>query len=831
MGLFSSRRPRRWLRRLLIALVVLVVGSLGFLYWSVRRPFPKTDGTLTVAGLQGGVDVFRDQMGVPHVYASSPHDLFFTQGFLHAQDRFWQMDVWRHISSGRLAEMFGEDQVETDAFLRTLGWQSIAAQEWEQASPQLREALQAYADGVNAYLETKSPAELAFEYTVLEAINRAYDPAPWKPEQTLAWGKVMAWDLRGNLDEEIGRSLLSSLPGFEDLYPPYPESHPTIVGGTGAAASVSSVGYPGIDQGLRVVQAKLERVEALTGKAGTGIGSNSWVIHGSRTASGKPILANDPHLSIQMPSIWYQIGLHCQPKGVACPLEVAGFSFAGVPGVVIGHNDRIAWGFTNLGPDVMDLYIEKMNPINPDEYEVNGAWERVTKRTETIKVAGGDPVEIDVRVTRHGPLIDARYEPIEEFETKAGIDLPDHFGLALRWTALEPVRTFEAILGFDRAQNWDEFREAASVFDLPAQNLVYADVDGNIGYQAPGKIPIRAGGDGRMPVPGWTDANEWTGFIPFEELPSALNPEAGFLVTANNAVVASDYPYLLTHDWNYGHRARRLVDLVSTKQNVTLEDVAGWQNDNYNLNAQRLLPYLVSLDVGEGLPRQALGILEQWDLMNDADSAGAAIFEVVWREILRRSLEDDFPSEVDVEGGSRLYVAMENLAKNPNSRWWDDHNTTTFVEDRDAILRQAFAAAVEFLEDRFGKDPRRWEWGKLHTATFRNQTLGDSGIGLIEGRFNRGPFATSGGEDIVNATGWSIEEGFEVDWVPSMRMIVDLSDLDASRTVHTTGQSGHSGHEHYQDMVDRWRKGEYYPMHWDRSSVEADTEGHLHLQP
>jgi len=831
MNLLGSPRSRRWLRRFLIALVVLAVGFAGFLYWSVRRPFPKSDGTLTVAGLQGGVDVFRDQMGVPHVYASSPHDLFFTQGFLHAQDRFWQMDVWRHISSGRLAEMFGDDQVETDAFLRTLGWERIASQEWEQASSELRQTLQAYADGVNAYMATKSPAELSFEYTVLEAINRSYTPEPWNPVQTLAWGKVMAWDLRGNLEEEIGRSLLAALPGFEELYPAYPDAHPIIVGGVGGAPSVLPVGLPAIGEGLRVVQAKLERVETLTGKAGTGIGSNSWVIHGSRTASGKPILANDPHLSIQMPSIWYQIGLHCQPKGAACPLEVAGFSFAGVPGVVIGHNDRIAWGFTNLGPDVMDLYIEKMNPANPDEYEVNGSWERVSKRTEIIKVAGGDPVEIEVRITRHGPLIDARYEPIEEFESKAGIALPDHFALALRWTALEPARTFEAILGFNRAQNWDEFRAAAETFDLPAQNLVYADVDGNIGYQAPGKIPIRAGGDGRLPVSGWTDENEWTGFIPFQELPSVFNPEAGFVVTANNAVVGADYPYLLTNDWNYGHRARRLVDLVGSKRDVSLDDVAGWQNDTYNLNAQWLVPYLVSLDVGEGLPRQALGILEQWDLMNDADSAGAAIFEVTWREILRRSLEDDFPSDVDVEGGSRLYVAMQQLATTPNSLWWDDHNTSTFVEDRDAIFRQAMAASVELLEDRFGSDPRRWQWGALHTATFRNQTLGESGIGLIEGRFNRGPFDTAGGEDIVNATGWSIEEGFEVTWVPSMRMIVDLGDLDASRTVHTTGQSGHTGHDHYQDMVELWRDGEYYPMHWDRSSVEADAEGHLRLQP
>ncbi|MFN3307892.1 MAG: penicillin acylase family protein, partial [Anaerolineales bacterium] len=332
---------------------------------------------------------------------------------------------------------------------------------------------------------------------------------------------------------------------------------------------------PKVQQALQISLDHSESLQSLLGRSGRGLGSNSWAVAGSRTVSGKPILANDPHLGIQMPSIWYQIALHCRPKSAACPFEVAGFSFAGVPGVIIGHNERIAWGFTNVGPDVIDLYIEKVNPENPNQYEVNGKWVEFETRQEVIRVSGGEAVTITVRISRHGPVISDTYGPLKDevdakdkeskpFREKAGIELPENYAIAIRWTALEAARVFEAIWGFNKARNWLEFRQAAEAFAVPAQNLLYADVDGNIAYQMPGRVPIRANGDGRLPVPGWTDEYEWLGTIPFEELPYTLNPPQGYIVTANNRVPPPNYPYLITSDWDYGFRAQRIVELIES---------------------------------------------------------------------------------------------------------------------------------------------------------------------------------------------------------------------------------------------------------------------------
>ena len=833
----SGRLRRRivkmlmWLGAAIVAAVLVVVGVLA---WSSRRPFPAIDGELALPGLDAQVEIVRDAQGIPHIYATTSHDLFMAQGFVHAQDRFWQMDTWRHIGAGRVAEMFGDDQVETDAFLRAMGWRRLAEEQYAAAAEETRGYLDAYAAGVNAYLAQRSPSELAFEYTILELTNHGYDPEPWEPADTLVWGKVMAWDLRGNVDDEIDRALLlgGMAPEVVDaLYPPYPQDAPLIVPHDGPRLATPLSPAPGISNtSLRRVAANTDLVDALTGGGGDGIGSNSWVVSGAKTATGSPILANDPHLGIRMPSIWYQVGLHCAPRGPDCPFEVAGFSFAGMPGVIIGHNDRIAWGLTNLGPDVMDLYIERVNPADPDQYEVNGEWVDMEVRTETIEVAGGDPVEVQVRTTRHGPVVSDVYGRLDEFDV-AGIELPEPYVVALRWTALDPgPAIIEPVMAMNRAGDWDEFRAALRLFTVPSQNVVYADVDGNIGYQAPGLVPIRRDGDGRLPVPGWDDRFAWDGFIPFEELPSVLNPEEGWIVTANNAVVDGTFPYLLTADWNLGDRAMRIVDLVSASEDLSLDDVAAIQMDTFNATAARIRPWFTELDPATLSPTAAAAqdVLAGWDLHNDAASAGAAVFEAAWRALLELTFADDVPDEVAVRGGARWSRAVVGL--DADHVFFDDR-TTDSVEVRSDIVLAAFEAGVSEVAATLGDDPQTWRWGALHTATFENETLGRSGIGLVEARFNRGPYETSGGFDIVNATGWTPSEGFVVDWIPSMRMIVDLGDLASSRVVNTTGASGHAYSAHYQDQIEAWRLGELYPMRWDRPTIDADAEGTLRLVP
>jgi penicillin amidase len=852
-----SPKLRRFLIGLVSVLVVIgilsAVGNIA-LRNAIERSFPQTDGEIRLEGLDGPVDVYRDSMGVPNIYAMSLHDLFMAQGYVHAEDRFWQMDFWRHIGSGRLAEMFGKSQVETDSFLRTLGWRRIAEQEWEGLNPESKAILEAYADGVNAYLKDHSGTQLSFEYGILKLLNGSYKPEPWTPVNSLTWAKAMAWDLGGNMSDEIERAiLLKSLTPeqVDELFPPYPQDHPIVVPQIGdftgaeisrpiAVQDVDSIiGLS--DSNFRFMAKEFASLDALLGPAGSSIGSNNWAISGKRTTTGKPLLANDPHLGIQMPSIWYQVGLHCRPKSDRCPFEVAGFSFAGVPGVIIGHNDRVAWAFTNVGPDVMDLYIEKVNPDNPDQYEVDGKWMDMETRTERIGVGGGDTVEIVVRTTRHGPIISDTYGALKDqveptatpFSQRAGISLPEHYAIALRWTALEPSYIFEAIWGFNKARGWDEFRTAARQFSAPAQNLLYADVDGNIGYQMPGNIPIRKKGDGRLPVPGWTDDYEWTGYIPFDQLPYVFNPPSGYIVTANNQVPPPGYPYLVTTDWEYGFRAQRIVDMIEKAPGpIDVAYIQKMQGDDKSLNAETILPLLMQLKVDDPKLTEARKVLDGWDYQETMDSHPAAFFERFWWFLLQDTFDDQLPDGYKVKGGSRWYEVMREIVQQPDSAWWDDVATKDKVETRDDIFMKALTDTVDSLGKLYGNDPAKWPvWGDLHTATFRNLTLGKSGIAPIEALFNRGPFSTAGGEAIVNATGWDVGDSFEVNWLPSMRMIVDLSDLNRSLTVHTTGQSGHAYNEHYIDMADLWRNIQYYPMLWDEQSIVASKEGFLKLVP
>jgi penicillin amidase len=829
----------------LAGLLSLALIATGLVVWSVRRAFPQVGGELKLAGLTAPVTVYRDEHGIPQVYARTSDDLFRAQGYLHAQDRFWEMDFRRHVTAGRLSELFGKDQLDTDAYLRTMGWRRVAEQEWSLISPESQRLLQAYADGVNAWLAATGGADptgaKSLEYTILGLTNGDYTVEQWDPVDSLAWLKAMAWDLRGNMESEIARgSLLAhglTKEQVEQLYPAYPfDRNRTIVGDgtvkdgtfTDAAALAAPASYlRDASSTLDAVAAGLARLPELMGDGGPGIGSNSWVIAGSKTATGKPLLANDPHLSPSMPGIWYQMGLHCE-----CDYNVAGFTFSGVPGVVIGHNSRVAWGFTNLDPDVTDLYLEK---VDGNKVFDGTTWQPLTTRQEVLKVAGGQPVTITVRTSKHGPLLSDQSEELR------GIQPP--YALALRWTALDPGRTIDALFALNRAGNWEQFRAAASLFEVPAQNIIYADVDGNIGYQSPGRVPVRGKGDGRWPAPGWDAAYDWKGFIPFSELPTVFNPSDGYVVTANQAVIkqASDggsYPHLLTHDWTYGYRSQRIADMINERSSgghkITAEDIREMQFDNRNGFAPTLVPYLRNSGA-TGEAARADHLLEGWDYQQPAESpakssAAAAFYNATWRQLLLLTF-DELPADRLPSGGDRWFEVMRGLLAQPTSPWWDRKDTPDVVEDRDVVVAMAEEAAAQELKEKLGDDPDDWRWGDLHQITVRNQTFGKSGIGPIEWLFNHGPAGVSGGDDIVNATGWDAGEGYEVDAVPSMRMIVDLSALDASRWVQLTGNSGHAFSTNYDDQFDLWRTGANLPMRWDRKTIELEAEETLTLAP
>jgi penicillin amidase len=847
-------RTIAWLVGILLGLILIVTLIIGISAW---RAFPETDGTLYLSDLDGAVDIYRDQLGIPHIFATTDHDLFFAQGYVHAQDRFWQMDFWRHQGAGRLSELMGAATLETDIFLRTLGWERVARKELEMLDPEYLAVLEAYSAGVNAYLEERSGARLGLEYLFLNIVNRDYTPQPWEPINTLTWQKAMAWDLGGgDLNLELNRAQLSKTMSPEQIdffYPQYPSEHPVIVPNLSQEEPSEETGLqaPGYLQAVSPALEELRAIladEYLARGSFPGIGSNSWAVAGALTDTGEPYLANDPHLGQQIPSIWYQISLHCVQITPDCQFDLVGFSFAGVPGVVIGHNDSIAWGFTNIGPDVLDLYIEKINPDDPDQYEYQGEWMEMDTVTEIIEVAGDVSYELTVQITNHGPLITSVYGLTDTLEGSE-LELPEQYALALRWTALEPTFVFQSLFDLNLAKDWYHFRNAARDFAVPAQNWLYADIYGNIGYQMPGNIPIRTAGDfGKYPKPGWTGEYDWQGYIPFEDLPYAFNPSEGYIVTANNAVAGPEYPYFITDNWAHGWRAQRIVDMLNAETEViSLEDMQAMQGDNYNMIAEILVPILLDIDLAEVLENPDVfdpdeieriqgqishlestrGILVGWDFQNDLDSAPAALFNAFWKHLVDATFNDQLPEFAGVGYGSKAMLLIRELVEEPSNIWWDDYDTR-LTEDRDKIMVFALNVAVEELEDDYGSDPQGWAWGELHTITFAHSVM-DS-FPVINYVFNRGPYQTAGGNSIVNATGWG-GESYKVGGVPSMRMVVDLSNLSNSFTMHTTGQSGHAFNTHYKDMIDSWRLIDYYPMLWERDMIELNSEEHLRMEP
>ena len=826
------RLIRNWGIGIIALLLTLTVLGAVTVIWLVRAPFPKTAGTLNVAGLAGTATVHRDAYGVPHIYADTPHDLFFAQGYVHAQDRFWQMEFWRHVGLGRLSEMLGEDLVASDTFIRTIGWNRIAARtlaHYEAEEPEVMAILEAYSDGVNAYL-AEHRGDLSLNLTILERVYEPWEIEPWEPLHTLAWGVVMADDLSGNWRDELRRAALIEAVG-EDLtkmlLPLYPEDRP-VIAPSGADGDAQPAPDPSAGAGSELAGGiDWARVSAnLVGQvpphgwafgSGSGIGSNSWVIGGALTDTGRPLLANDPHLGVQMPSIWYEVALH------APGWDVAGFSFAGTPGVVIGHNERVAWGVTNGAVDVQDLFIERINPDDPRQYAFEGEWRDVDVIEETIRVNGGEAVTLEVLETHHGPIIT---------NLRDDLDVP----VAFQWTAAKrPSTLLKSILLLNQAADYRAFRDAIRYWDTPAQNMVYADVAGNIAYGLPGAIPVRRNGDGLVPVPGWTGAYEWVGWVPFEAMPARFNPPEGFVVTANNAAVDASFPYLLELQWSDGDRAQRLVDLIETLREegaISSEDVAATQLDSYSLLFESYRPVLTALRSDDPALQEALAVLRAWDGQMRRESTGAALWGLFFMHLQEATLADELGDEAGTYLSNRgaPRVLFHRLAGAPDSPLWDDA-TTPQQETRDDILLRALANTLDWFGANVGGALQTWQWGDVHTATFVSNPLGQSGIGPVEAAVNLGPFPVDGDSSAVNANGWDFDEPAAVTGHVSMRMIIDVGDFGRSQAVHSTGQSGHPFHPHYGDLFKLWQAGLYHPMFWTAAQVEDAAVDTLVLKP
>ncbi|EWT01536.1 penicillin amidase [Intrasporangium oryzae NRRL B-24470] len=850
------KRARGAVLLVVVVLLMALVGVVILAISTVRQTFPQTTGELKIEGLTSSVQVIRDDRGVPTIYADNAADLFRAQGFVTAQDRFFEMDLRRHITAGRLSELVGSSGIDKDRVIRTMGWRRVAEAELPKLAPETRQYLQAYADGVNAYISRAgSPEKMSLEYTFLSRTNPDYRVEPWTPVDSLAWLKAMAWDLRGDYNDELARARLSrrttSIKQIKLLYPPYPYERnlpilsaddwkPSASADSSQAASAVPAAFRTAD-GAAALDAAARAVDAVPSELGAGrdIGSNSWVVSGSRTTTGKPLLANDPHLSLSIPGIWTQVNLQCRTVSADCPFRVSGFTFSGLPGVVIGHNDSIAWGFTNLNPDVTDFYLEQ---VTGDTYLRDGVQVPVRKRTETIKVAGGSDVTFTVRSTVHGPILSDAVPGVDEAGDRVvvrGAQQTNRYAVSLAWTALTPSTTGDAIFALDRARNWKEFRAAAELFAVPSQNLVYADTEGHIGYQAPGRIPIRRSATpdeppGFWPAPGWDSQWDWKGYVPFDDLPHTYDPSEGYIVTANQAVTASPTPFLTT-EWDYGFRAQRIRTLLASTPKVSPQVMSQIQGDVRNTYAPTLVERLLAVQVDD-FTAQAQRLLRDWDGSQPGDksrdAAAAAYYNAVWKHLLEYTF-DELPPDMAPDGGSRWMIVIEQLLKDPKNDWWDDKTTPGVTEGSGEILKRALVDARLDLARKLGKVPATWRWGRLHQLDLKHPVMGDPSVPeVVRSLFDRGGIELGGGNAIVNANSWKASDpGYDVTSGPSMRMVVDLSDLDRSLWVNSTGQSGHAYDPHYTDQIDAWVANEPFPWPFTDQAVKEASADELTLDP
>ena len=870
-------RALAWLAA--VAGVVALVAVAGGVAYR-RLTAPVLGGTVTLPGLTAAVDVVRDAAGIPHVYATSDDDAWFAIGWLHAQDRLWQLELNRRTAAGRLAEILGPSVLDADRFLRTLGVARNAAAVVERLDPATRHVLERYAAGVNANLEARR-ARSRFLLPIEFVLTGAPFPEPWGPADSVGWSTMMAWDLSTNWTSEIARMRLStrlSKAQIDELLPPYPGVPTRRADGTVAAARpdppLEVADYPalyrrlGLDAPGDGSPSFVDRAAALAALAPPGhfdgIGSNDWVVAGSRTVSGKPLLANDPHLSLTAPSIWYLA--HLSAPG----LDVVGGTLPGLPFVVIGRNDRVAWGVTNTGPDTQDLYIEELRTRDgPDgtvaEARTPTGWQPVETRREVVHVRGGPDVAMTVRSSRHGPLISdvsvtagaalrtlAADRPID---ARPATDRPagdrdaapapaGRFALAFQWAALRADdRTIAAGLALDRARDWSTFVAALADFHAPQQNFVYADVDGHIGFIAPGRIPLRKPDNdlkGQVPSPGWDARYDWDGFVPFERLPHRYDPPEGRIVTANHKVVDDAGPVpppYLTSEWVAPYRARRIEALIDA---VPKHDVASFgaiQADVRSLSAVDLLPLLVDVRPSNDDARAVVAKLAAWDGTMSGDRIEPLIYAAWVRELTRLVSQDELGPELFPVYWDQRLVFLTNVLSNRDgqARWCLDvagkGDGEPAVEACAGLKARALDLALADLSRRLGPDRTRWRWDALHVVRAEHRPF--SRVPWLA-RFFDLEGAVGGDSTTVDVAGYAIRDErdpFVARHGSSLREIVDLADPERSRFMPSTGVSGDRMSPLYANLFDRWRRVESVPMQTRRDAVERGAVGTLRLAP
>lgn len=807
----------------IVFLLLLGLGSALFFYlywWRIQRCTPQLDGTLTLPGLEQPVEIRRDKHGIPHIYAQSQADLLRAQGFIHAQDRLWQMEQNRRIARGTLAEIFGEAALEADRFSRIVGLWRAAEAELNVIDDETRQLLAHYAEGVNAYMAQR-PGRLAAEFNLLRV-----QPEPWTVLDTIGYGKVVGWALSLNWESELTRLLLVNQVGphrAAELEADYPTQSPLTLEGVGSETLTRLLSLAGL------LLNHYDLIKPWLGVQTEGQGSNSWVVAPKASLNRRPLLGNDPHMGVVIPSTWYEWHLH------APDYQVSGVSFPGMPGVIIGHNEQIAWGLTNAMVDVQDLYLERAHPADPTQFEYNGQWEQAQVIEEVIQVRRRPDHVERVIITRHGPLINTLLTAAD------GLVLPN-INLALRWGGHEPGHGLRAIRKLNQARNWAEFSTALVDWSIPAQNITYADAEGNIGYRLAGLVPVRDRNLGLTPAPGWTDHYEWSGFIPAEQLPQLYNPPSGKIVTANNKLVGDDYPYFLGAEFDPGWRAARLEELLQQKERYTVRDMEAMQLDTLSKYAQGLNPWLTISNSEEPWEKTALANLRKWNFRMDAESEAATVFHHYLICLLDLVYGDKLGS------ARRGYLGMSNnplfvghgfmlraehhlltlLNEQDESFWYLDAQSGR-QRTREELLQAALTQAALSLRANAGESTLRWAWGRNHQLRYVHP-LGSAR--LVRNLFNRGPFPVAGDATTPNMARHAPQLPLGlVQIIAGYRQIYEVGSWDRSQTINSVGQSGHPLSAHYDDQIVLWREGLYHAMPWSEEAVQKATVYRLRLEP
>jgi penicillin G amidase len=749
-------------------------------------------GTLNVHGLQQTVHVQRDRWGVAHIYAQNEHDLFFAQGLVVAQDRLFQMELWKRSGQGRLAEILGPSYVKRDISARLLRYRGDMDAEYKSYSPDTKEILEAFTSGINAYIEEiQKPGGIGVP---LEFQLAGFKPEPWKPEDCL--NRLAAYSVTGNGASELHSAQLVALLGPEkaaellELDPPVKLDPAPGIDFSGLSSALLE-NLVGSDVPLHFPETPIQ-------------GSNNWTVSGLLTATGKPFLANDPHRVIAEPSLRYIVHL------VAPGWNVIGAGEPGLPGVAVGHNEKIAWGFTIFGLDQQDLYLAELNPADPEQYKTEHGWERMEVKTETIYVRGGTSVVAKLKFTRHGPIL---WEDGKR-------------ALALRWVGAEPgTAGYLGSLALDRAQNWQEFEQAMPRWKVPSENIVYADRDGNIGEHSTGLAPLRKNWTGLLPVPE-TGGYEWSGFVPNSELPHTYNPASGFVASANHKMIPENYPYAVGFQWASPERFLRISEVLSGAPKIphklTLDDMENLQNDVVSLPARELQSLLKA--AAGSAPNRAAKLLLDWDCAVSPDSTAATLFEFWVPELSDAVTKLVIPSEAQKIAGKMALPEILQELSHPSVGVFGQNSEAA----RDTLLLQTLQAAEQKLSAKAGADTKNWAWGKLHRVSFKHPLDHVApGAGTL---FDRGPFPRPGDGSTVDATYFG---GASFDQLAgaSYREIFDLSDWDNAVAVNVPGQSAQPGSVHYDDLLPLWLGGQYFPLRYSKPSVDRETIDVLELKP